>query len=119
MERLHDNLLAQLAAVAAGCCVVLFFEWHTDEPLVVLPVLLLASFVAGWAAPQRIVLAGLTIGLCILVAHALSSATGLMIPRYQKQPPSLGDWVTMALLILPSIAFAYAGSRVAVLAQQK
>ena len=100
-----------LAPVAAGLCVLLFFEWHTDEPLVVLPVLLALSFAGGWIAPRRFVLSGLTFGLAILVAHALSDATGTMVPRYQKQPPTTGDWIAMSMLVLPAIGAAFAGAR--------
>jgi hypothetical protein len=109
MRRLQDNFLPT-AGLATAVAILLFFEWHTDEPLVVLPVLLLISFVAGGAAPRSFVLSGLILGFAILVAHAASSATGVMIPRYQKEPPSTSDWAVMALLVLPSLGAAFAGS---------
>lgn len=116
MERLRDNSVIFVATLLIGLSIVLFFEWHTDEPLVVLPVLLLVSFASGWIAPTRVLAIGLCLGLAISIAHALSSATGLMIPRYQKQIPSVGDWVTMTALIIPSMLAAFGGSRLAKIA---
>jgi len=114
MERTGGNNSARaVGLIAAGLTVVLFFEWHTDEPTVVLPVLLLMSFVAGLAAPRRFVIVGLALGLGIFIAHALSTATGAMVPHYQKQPPATGDWMAMALLLFPATLAAFAGSRLA------
>lgn len=113
MNRLQDNSAVVGATLAFGLAILLFFEWHTDEPLVVLPVLLLISFVAGWIAPTRAILVGLSLGAAILIAHALTTATGMMIPRYQKQPPSTGDWVAMTLLVIPAMLAAFGGSRAA------
>ena len=100
-----------IAGIAVGLSVLLFFEWHTDEPLVVLPVLLLLSFAGGWIASPRFIPVGLAFGWEILVAHALSNATGLMVPQYQIAPPSAGDWMAMTLLVLPALGAAFAGSR--------
>ena len=111
MRHLHHNSAAAVAAVAIGLTVILFFEWHTDEPMVVLPILLLASFGAGWIAPKNYIIVGLCLGFSILAAHALSNETGLMVPRYQKQPPSVGDWVAMALLVIPALFASFGGSR--------
>lgn len=99
------------ATLALGLTTLLFFEWHTDEPAVVLPVLLVVAFLAGMAVPSRFLLLGLTLGWAIAVAHALSAATGAFTPFYQKQPPSTADWVAMALLAAPAVAAAFAGSR--------
>jgi hypothetical protein len=108
--------LQELALFGATICIAvsitLFFEWHTDEPLVVLPALLLVTSVAGAVMPRRFLLVGLISGWAILSAHALSTASGLMIPRYQKHAPILGDWIAMSLLVVPALLAAYAGSRV-------
>ena len=93
MNGLQDNSAIVGVTLAIGIAILLFFEWRTDEPLVVLPVLLLIAFVSGWIVPTRAILVGLSLGVAILIAHALTTATGTMIPRYQKQPPSMGDWV--------------------------
>jgi hypothetical protein len=106
-----EGIKRGLALVAAGLCVLLFFEWHTDEPLVVLPVLLVLSFAAGWIVPRSFVPFGLTFGWAIPAAHALSNATGMMVPRYQKEPPTTGDWIAMSMLVLPAIGAAFAGAR--------
>ena len=113
MELVEHEHAATTAAIAAGLTILLFFEWHTDEPLVVLPVLLLVSFAGGWIAPRRFVVVGLALGWAILAAHALSNATGLRVPQYQKAPPSRGDWMAMTLLVLPALAAAFGGSRLA------
>ena len=110
MQLFQGSKLALVAGLAAGLWILLFFEWHTDEPLVVLPVLLFIAFIGGWVAPRSFVITGVSLGCAIFVAHALSSATGMMIPRYQKVPPSTGDWIAMALLVLPSLAAAFGGS---------
>ncbi len=111
MRRFEETGLAQFAIIGAGLSIVLFFEWHTDEPLVVLPVLLFVSFIGGWMAPRRFGLIGMTLGCAIFVAHALSTAAGVGIPRYQHQEPSMGDWITMSLLVLPALAAAFGGSK--------
>jgi hypothetical protein len=111
----HPIRLAGILAI--GLIVILFFEWHTDEPLVVLPILLLTCFVAGLAAPRHFLITGTIFGWCILAAHALSNATGLLIPRYQHGPPTGGDWAAMALLVLPSVAASFAGARSRTIAQ--
>ena len=118
MDARRENGLLLAATLAVGVIITLFFEWHTDEPLVVLPVLMFVSFAAGWIVPTRFIAIGLCLGLAIPVAHALSSATGLMIPQYQKQAPSTADWVTMAFLMIPAIASAFAGSRIALVAHR-
>ena len=105
------NIAAASATLVTGIAVVLFFEWHTDEPLVVLPVLLVTCLAAGLAAPRSWLASGTLIGWAILAAHAVSNATGLWIPRYQQRPPSAGDWIAMSLLVLPAVGCAYAGSR--------
>jgi hypothetical protein len=113
MHRCQSHNGAFAATLVFGVAIVLFFEWHTDEPLVVLPVLLLACLIGGWAAPSRQVAVGVTLGASILCAHALSVATGTMAPAYQKQPPLPEDWLAMCLLVLPSMAAAWLGSRAA------
>ena len=113
MERVQPNWAALTAVIAVGLPILLFFEWHTDEVLVVLPVMLALSFAGGWITPRRFLAVGLAFGWAILAAHALSSATGLMAPSYQKQAPSAGDWTAMALLVLPALGAAFAGSRAA------
>lgn len=99
------------ATIAIALSILLFFEWHTDEPLVVLPVLLLVSFVAGLIMPRRHLVSALIIGWAIVCAHALTTATGVMLPRYQKHAPLPGDWLAMSLLVLPSLLAAFIGSR--------
>lgn len=118
MDVRRENGFMFAAALAGGLIVVLFFEWHTDEPLVVLPILLLVSFATGLIAPSRFLLSGLCLGIAIPLAHALSSATGMMIPQYQQHAPSTGDWVTMAFLVIPAVASAFAGSRIALVAHR-
>jgi hypothetical protein len=107
----NSSGLPGFVILLSGIAILIFVEWHTDEPLVVLPVLLLVSFVAGLAMPRRFVLAGIALGWSILLAHALSDATALFVPRYQHQAPATADWVAMALLVLPAIALSLAGAR--------
>lgn len=111
MTPIH-NRTSPAASMTIGVVVVLFFEWHTDEPLVVLPVLLIAAFATGLAAPRWFALSGAVLGWSILAAHLLSNTTGILIPRYQHQPPMAQDWIAMALLVVPAVAAAFAGSRV-------
>lgn len=119
MERMQDRNVLLAATLAVGVSIVLFFEWHTDEPLVVLPVLLLVSFVSAWIVAPRFIAVGLCLGSAIIIAHAISSATGFVVPRYQKQAPALGDWIVMSLLIIPSLLAAFGGSRVGAIGQPK
>lgn len=111
MTRLN-NALGLAAVLAIGLVVLLFFEWHTDEPLVVLPILLTACFAGGLLAPRFWLCAGIVLGWAILVAHALSNSTGVLIPLYQHRPATSGDYIAMTLLVLPAVASALAGSRV-------
>ncbi|HEX2762301.1 MAG TPA: hypothetical protein VHM92_00455 [Allosphingosinicella sp.] len=102
---------AMLAALGLSVSVLLFAEWHTDEPPVVLGVLLVVSFLSGLAVPARFLPLGVCLGFAIVVAHAFSTAARLMIPRYQTQAPSVGDRIVMTLLVVPSVVAAYVGSR--------
>jgi hypothetical protein len=89
MARIQELALFA-ATIFIAVSIILFFEWHTDEPLVVLPVMLLVTCVASAIMPTRYILVGLITGWAILCAHALS----------------------MSLLVVPSLLAAYAGSRV-------
>jgi hypothetical protein len=73
----------------------------------------MVSFVAGMVAPARFLLLGVCFGWAILAAHALSTETGMMIPRYQTHAPSAGDWATMTMLVIPTLVAAFVGSRAA------
>jgi hypothetical protein len=112
MARLHDAAMV-CSTIFIALSVILFFEWHTDEPLIVLPVLLLVACGAGAILPKRFLMVGLVTGLAIVCAHALSGVSGLMVPRYQQHKPLPGDWLAMTLLLLPSVAAAFVGSRLA------
>jgi hypothetical protein len=105
--------LVLAAAIATAVPSILFFEWHTDEPTVVLPVLVVVSFVAGLMVPPRFLLIGLCLGWSILVAHLLSALTGMLVPRYQTAAPSMGDWAVMTMLVVPALGAAFGGSRAA------
>jgi hypothetical protein len=110
MNGIRKTSLA-FAALAIGLSIILFFEWHTDEPGVVLLVLVAVSLVAGLAVPARFLLFGLCLGWAILAAHLLSTLTGMMIPRYQLQAPSVADWTVMTLLAIPALLATLAGAR--------
>ena len=108
-----QNDLAALAALAVGLSTILFFEWHTDEPSFVLAVLVAVSLAAGFAAPRHFLPVGLCLGWAILIAHLLSTETGLMIPRYQTSAPTIADWIVMTGLAIPALLATFAGSRAA------
>lgn len=118
MQRFRDIPAATPGTLMAAIVVVLFFEWHTDEPLVVLPVLIGAAFVAGYVVPRAWLIVGIVLGVAILIAHMFTSHSGLFIPRYQKQAPSSGDYIAMALLVLPTLTSTWVGSRVSAALRQ-
>lgn len=104
------NKGVHLVALALGLAALVYAEWHTDEVIVVLALLLALSAALGFLRPTAALVTGLVLGLAILVAHAGSFLTGLYSPAYQGFPPSGTDWLAMAGLVLPALAAAYAGA---------
>ena len=96
--------IAWLAIAAAG---LLYLEWHTDEVLVVLGVLLVLAAALGLARPGAALAAGIVLGAAIPLAHLASEASGRYPPAYQVAPPSAVDWAVMAFLVVPALAAAY------------
>lgn len=102
--------LLYVLALLVALMLLLYVEWHTDEVTIVLGLLLLLALANGFGRPGAALVTGLVLGLAIPLAHFASHATGLYVPRYQAVPPSAGDWATMAALVLPALAAAYAGA---------
>jgi hypothetical protein len=102
--------LLYILALLVALALLLYVEWHTDEVTIVLGLLLLLALANGFGRPGAALATGLVLGLAIPLAHFASQASGLYLPRYQLAPPSAGDWITMAALVLPALAAAYAGA---------
>lgn len=104
------NKLLHPLLLALGVAALLYVEWHTDEVTVVLALLLLVAAALGLLRPDRALATGVVIGLAIPLAHLMSMLSGRYQPAYEAAPPSLGDWLMMAALVLPALAAAYAGA---------
>jgi len=107
------RMVLWLAALAASVAVALYVEWHTDEVTVVLAVLLLCAALLGAAKPPLAPVAGAVIGFSILVAHALSEATGTLRPHYMHSPVKGGDWAAMAIAGVVVTGVAWLAARLA------
>lgn len=103
------RLLYALALLLAAA-LLLYVEWHTDEVTIVLGLLLVLALANGFGRPHAALVTGLVLGFAVPLAHLASNVSGVWIPRYQVAPPSAGDWITMAGLVLPALAAAYAGA---------
>jgi len=93
-----------------GTVLVLYVEWHTDEVTVVLALLIVVAALLGYLRPGAALTTGVVTGLAIPLAHLMSTLSGRYQPAYQVQPPSLGDGLVMAALVLPALAAALAGA---------
>jgi hypothetical protein len=110
MTRISPTAFLYALLLAGGVAALLFFEWHTDEVTVVLALLLLVAAALGFLRPGAAPATGIVIGLAIPLAHLASSFTGRFTPAYQSTPPSGGDALVMAALILPALAAAFLGA---------
>jgi hypothetical protein len=99
-----------LALLAFAAAALLYVEWHTDEVMVVLALLLALAAALGRARPGAALATGIVLGAAIPLAHLASEASGRYPPGYQAAPPSPVDWAVMALLVVPALAAAYAGA---------
>lgn len=99
--------------VLAGLVFILFFEWHTDEDLVTLAMLLTIAGVLGLARPNRFIVSGVLLGLSLSFAHALTLLFPGLRPGYEAAPLSAGVTASLAVLIVPSLIAAAIGARVA------
>jgi hypothetical protein len=98
-----------LPLLLLGAAALLFLEWHTDEVTIVLALLLAIAALLGFAAPRFALPSGIVIGLAIPLAHLASEWSGQLRPAYMTAAPAPGDWLTMAVLIVPALAAALAG----------
>jgi hypothetical protein len=99
-------------ALVVGMALLIYVEWHTDEVTVVLALLLLLAAGLGAMRPRRFWLAGALIGWAVPAAHLLSEAAGRWRPSYMTVPPSLGDVLTLLVLIVPGVLAAGIGALV-------
>jgi hypothetical protein len=99
-----------IALLALAGAILLYVEWHTDEVMVVLALLVVLAAALGLARPGAALATGIVLGAAIPLAHLASTLSGLYPPAYQVAPPSSVDWAVMAALVLPALAAAYAGA---------
>ena len=97
------------ALVAAAVALALFVEWHTDEVTVVLALMSVMAVGLGALRPDRPLIAGAILGYSIIIAHAVTEATGTIRPSYLHSTVATGDWIAMAVLGLWIIALAWFG----------
>lgn len=109
MKRLRALLLHGLLVLLGGA-LVLVVEWHTDEVMVTLAVLLLVAAGLGAARPGAAVYSGIAIGLVLSLAYLVVTLSGRFQPLYQVAPPSLIDVAILSALVLPAIAAALTGA---------
>jgi hypothetical protein len=109
MARTAPGFVLYALLLVLGAAALLFFEWHTDEVMVVLAVLLLVAALLGLVRPGAPLATGLVIGLAIPLAHLASTMSGRFAPAYQTAAPSGADALVMAALVIPAVAAAYFG----------
>lgn len=100
-----------LMLVASSVAAAVYVEWHTDEPTVVLAVLIVLAAMLGAAKPRLAVLGGGVVGFSVLAAHGLTEAIGEFRPRYMHEAPRPGDWAAMAIVGGVITAVAWISSR--------
>jgi hypothetical protein len=105
---MNKSLYVALLALAAA--ILLYAEWHTDEVMVVLALLLVLAAALGLARPGAALATGMVLGAAIPLAHLASEVSGRYPPGYQVAPPSPVDWAVMAFLVVPALLAAYAGA---------
>ncbi|MEA3045004.1 MAG: hypothetical protein QOH47_2842 [Sphingomonadales bacterium] len=105
---MSKSLYVALLALAAA--ILLYAEWHTDEVMVVLALLVVLAAALGLARPAAALATGIVLGAAIPLAHLASALSGLYPPPYQVAPPSPADWAVMAFLLVPALAAAYAAA---------
>lgn len=106
---MKGRLLHALLVVLGGA-LILYVEWHTDEVMVTLAVLLLVAIGLGAARPRAAIYSGIAIGLVLSLAYLVVTLSGRFQPLYQVAPPSLTDVAILSALVLPAIAAAMIGA---------
>ncbi len=95
------TLLALLLSVATG-----YLNTHTDEVLVVLPWVLLATSVFGVAAPRGVWHGALLIGLAVPASQIVAVLLHLHVP-YPNTPRDIGD---SCVTLIPALIGVAAGA---------
>jgi hypothetical protein len=109
-------LLPYFAALLFGIGLVAGAEWLTDEDMVTMMVLLLASGSLGWFMPRLFAISGVAVGLVVPGIAVFSQSTGLH-PGYEtaRQAAAHGPSYAASLLILigPALLAAFFGRALA------
>jgi hypothetical protein len=105
--------MAYLACLVLGVAVVALCEWRTDEDLITLGVLAVASFAAGAVRPSLFWLSGLVLGLVVPGLNLLTTLTGWR-PVYETAAQAgahgVGYALSLMILVLPALVFAGLGA---------
>lgn len=81
-------------------------------------VLVLGSGALGFAVPRQAWLAGLAVGGCLAVAHAVYTVADIRL-RYPMSPSGWAGAITLLVLIVPAMVAAYAGAGVGALVRRR
>jgi hypothetical protein len=81
-------------------------------------VLVLGSGALGFAVPRQAWVAGVAVGSCLAVAHAVYTAAGIRLP-YPMSPSGWAGAATLLLLIVPGMIAAYAGAGAGTLVRRR
>ena len=71
------------AALLLAVAIVAGFEWSTDEAIVTMGVLILASAAMGWFRPSRFLVSGVALGLVVSAIATMCWLTGVR-PGYES-----------------------------------
>ncbi len=90
-------------------------EWHTNEDLVIMVVLVFAGAFIGWLCPRLFFLSGLLVGLVVPVLNMLSLTTGVH-PSYEGEFEATGHGIirvlSLSVLVIPAVMASFAGRSV-------
>jgi hypothetical protein len=109
-----------LLALLIGCGLVAMSEWRTDEDIITMTTLLVASFILGFYRPRLFILSAICVGSVVAMVSLLSLLTGYQ-PVYQagagQGGGSLTDAASMLVLIGAALPAAWLGGLVRPLLQ--
>ena len=107
MQRVGFGTLLVAFLLAIG-----FLNTHTDELLVVVPVVAVAATVLGLAQPRAAWRWGLLVGLAVPGSQVVAHLLGLPVPY----PNEWRDLAAPFVVIVPALIGAYVGSGIRTLA---
>jgi hypothetical protein len=118
---LESPMTLYLMALAGAGLAVGTFEWRTDEAMVTLAVLVMASGGLGALRPRLFWASALVLGSVVAILNLFTTLTGLR-PIYESAAEAKAHGaaygISLAVLIVPALAAAAIGAAARTLAQR-